>query len=172
MSRVITVEPLLLAVLQQIVLVPVAFIIENVCLRGRSQCLHALDVLRFLELHGGEPPAVHALIAGVGRGTLTDAILTGITSMVHDRPCIHAKIRRTLRIVEVWQTEAMAELMTRSADAVGRSTTGICQFTRHGIRVDPHTIQQERPRTITFVFGRIQVILMRPDGILTGSRGF
>ena len=153
MSRVITVEPLLLAVLQQIVLVPVAFIIEDIRLRIRGQCLHALDILRLLEFRGGEPPAVHALIAGVGRGTLTDAILTGITPMVHDRPCIHAKIRRPLRIVEVWQTEAMAELMAGRADAVGRSTTGICQFTRHGIRVDPHTIQQESPRTITVVFG-------------------
>ena len=105
----------LLTVLQEEVLVAVAFVIDDIGIAPRVlQRLHVADALGVDQLGGCFPSSHPALIAGVACGLIAVVV---VGAAVHEVPVTHALTAAVVGVVEVGIAEAVAELVAHGADA-------------------------------------------------------
>ena len=149
----------LLAVLHDVVLVPVPLIIYNVGFGGFSQGFHVLYVLALAELLQCHPSAEGTLVCGVACGLVT---IVQVVAHVHEVPHISAVVEGSgsegTLVVHVRQTEAVAELVADGAYAV--QPFSLTQFTaarevvyRHPVHLEGLLVRTEG----------IEGALLRPD---------
>ena len=105
----------LLTVLQQVVFVAVALIINNVCIAAHGlQGLHVADGLGGFQFDGLFPSCHPALIAGVACRLVAVAV---VGAVVHQVPAEHTLTAAVVGVVEVGVAQTVAELMAHGADA-------------------------------------------------------
>ena len=109
------VEAHILAVVQEVILVVVAFVVEDERLALVHQGLPVGDVLRLGQLYGFAPSAKPSFVACIARRAVGVAIIGPIIHHVED---IHAEVVEVAGIVEVGEAQAMGKLVADGADAV------------------------------------------------------
>ena len=150
------------AVFQQVVLIGVGIVhhLDSSTLVGvqGSQCI--LGILNWVDkIH---PPHVMTFIGAIARWGITSI---QVTTVIHQGPVAHAIGSAIIGRIEVWQTQAVAELVAKGADAinVGTQVVAALQLIKHGKLVDGHSIQLEWAGNATVpIVGLLHVPLARP----------
>ena len=123
-----------LAVVQHIVFITVALVVDDVTLATALQRLHGVDVLSAVHLHGRAPTSHPTLIASVAARAVAIAVIAACSQ---DIVIAHA-FAFTLSVVEVRETEAVAELMAE--DAYAHQLAMVVQLMAAGIGVDGYPV--------------------------------
>ena len=162
-TRQASIPPCLLAVLQQVVFVVVAFIIYNVRVAAFSlQSRHVADVLGVEEFRRRFPSRHPALVAGVARRLVAVIV---VRTAAHQVPVAHALTSAVVGVVEVGIAEAVTELMAHRANTGnGGSFLVSYQLATTSVGVDCYAVECLRTSSVAIVFGRCQRPLMRPNG--------
>ena len=167
MSRSISIPPLLLMILQQIILSRVTAVAVSYQVSHRlvGDGRHILHLTGIDQLCGCEPSTVHTLVTGEGGRSLPTALSSVVRAVIHQVPYIHAKGAST-GVIHIGEEQAMAELMAGCTYAIHHRTRGAPEFTRTGIGVNGHTIEGQGTWTIAQLTGSSrEFILMRPDSV-------
>ena len=113
------------------------------------------------------------LIGRIAHGSIS---IVGVATGVHDVPIAHAVVAAIVRVVEVGQTQAVAELVAESADTVDGAAVVVATVYlvehREIVHIGAAAVRTESAAaTQAVVGGRLEIPVTGPDGAGDGVRG-
>ena len=138
-SRIRFIPPCLLTVFYHIVLVRGSIIIYNIGVPVLTHRAQTVNGNIFIGQHDRrQPSAHHFLVSSIAHRT---EAIAAVGATRHEVEVAHTKKSVVVDVVEVWESQAVGELMAECADAVNLARGG--QFISTGIDVDDNTVNRQ-----------------------------